>query len=122
MIKYYQILGLESNATQDQIKEAYRKLIFKFHPDRNLGDLEAEKKFKEIQEAYEILTNQSSKSKYFDDTFNIKINKNNPFIKGKDINLNIDITLEEYKLQRKQRPKNHNKITTIKKTLKTKNF
>jgi len=52
---YYKILGIDKNATQEEIKKAYRKLAKKYHPDSNPGDKKAEEKFKEINEAYEVL-------------------------------------------------------------------
>lgn len=54
-MKYYKILGLDSLATMDEIKAAYRALAMKYHPDRNPGNAEAEEKFKEIQKAYDVL-------------------------------------------------------------------
>ncbi|NPA46371.1 MAG: J domain-containing protein [Chlorobi bacterium] len=61
---YYKILGVSKDATQDQIKKAYRKLARKYHPDRNKGDKAAEEKFKEINEAYEVLGNEENRRKY----------------------------------------------------------
>ncbi len=61
---YYKILGVSKNATQDEIKKAYRKLARKYHPDKNKGDKEAEEKFKEINEAYEVLGNPENRKKY----------------------------------------------------------
>ncbi len=61
---YYKILGVAKNASQDDIKKAYRKLARKYHPDRNKGDKEAEEKFKEINEAYEVLGNPENRKKY----------------------------------------------------------
>jgi curved DNA-binding protein CbpA len=52
---YYKILGVERNATEAEIKSAFRKLALQYHPDRNQGNLQAEEKFKEINEAYEVL-------------------------------------------------------------------
>ena len=50
---YYEVLGLQKGASEDDIKKAYRKLAVKYHPDRNPGDKEAEEKFREATEAYE---------------------------------------------------------------------
>ncbi len=63
-IDYYRILGLEKSATADDIKKAYRKLARKYHPDLNPNDKEAEKKFKEINEANEVLGNAENRAKY----------------------------------------------------------
>lgn len=61
---YYQILGVERKASQDEIKRAYRKLAMKYHPDRNPDDKEAEEKFKEINEAYQVLNDPKKRSHY----------------------------------------------------------
>lgn len=61
---YYEILGVDKSASADDIKKSYRKLAKKYHPDANPNDVEAEAKFKEIAEAYEVLSDPSSKSKY----------------------------------------------------------
>lgn len=61
---YYEVLGVDKNATEAEIKKAYRKVALKFHPDRNQDDASAEEKFKEAAEAYEILGNADKKAKY----------------------------------------------------------
>jgi molecular chaperone DnaJ len=61
---YYEILGVGKNASEAEIKSSYRKLAMKFHPDRNPGDKEAEEKFKEAAEAYEILSNPDKRHRY----------------------------------------------------------
>jgi len=64
---FYSTLGVAKNATDEQIKKAYKKLAFKYHPDRNKGDKKSEEKFKEINEAYQILGDSERRSQY--DTF-----------------------------------------------------
>jgi len=61
---YYEVLGVQRNATADEIKRAYRKLARQYHPDRNPGDKQAEARFKEIQEAYETLNDKTKRSQY----------------------------------------------------------
>jgi molecular chaperone DnaJ len=61
---YYEVLGLQKNASKDDIKKAYRKLAIQYHPDKNPGNKEAEEKFKEATEAYEILSDDQKKSAY----------------------------------------------------------
>ncbi len=63
-IDYYKVLGVDKNASENDIKKAYRKLARKYHPDLNPGDKEAEKKFKEINEANEVLSNPENRKKY----------------------------------------------------------
>ncbi len=71
---YYETLGVGKNASQDEIKKAYRKLAKKYHPDANPGNKEAEEKFKSVSEAYEVLGNEEKRKKY--DTFGQNMNFN----------------------------------------------
>ena len=64
---YYEVLGVDKNATEDQIKKAYRTIAIKYHPDRNPGNKEAEEKFKEAAEAYDVLHDPQNRQQY--DTF-----------------------------------------------------
>ena len=61
---YYKLLEIERNAGEDDIKKAFRALAMKYHPDRNKDDPTAEAKFKEINEAYEVLSDEQKRSRY----------------------------------------------------------
>ncbi len=61
---YYEILGVDRNASEDALKKAYRKLAIQYHPDKNPGDKEAEEKFKEIAEAYDVLSDAQKRAQY----------------------------------------------------------
>lgn len=61
---YYKVLGVEKSATDDELKKAYRKLAMKYHPDKNKGDKAAEAKFKEVSEAYAVLSDKEKRRQY----------------------------------------------------------
>ncbi len=61
---YYEILGVSKDASDDEIKKAYRKLAVKYHPDKNPGDKEAEAKFKEVNEAHDVLSDKQKRARY----------------------------------------------------------
>lgn len=62
--EYYKILGVDKKASEEEIKKAYRKLAMKYHPDRNKGDKKAEEKFKELSEAYAVLSDKEKRKQY----------------------------------------------------------
>ena len=61
---YYEVLGVERNASKEELRKAYRKLAMQYHPDRNPDNKEAEEKFKEAAEAYEILNDDDKRARY----------------------------------------------------------
>ena len=61
---YYEVLGVAKNASDAEVKKAFRRLAMKYHPDRNQGDKEAENKFKEVQEAYEVISDAQKRAAY----------------------------------------------------------
>lgn len=61
---YHEVLGVQKNANADEIKKAYRKAAIQYHPDKNPGDKQAEEKFKEAAEAYDVLSNPDKRARY----------------------------------------------------------
>src|SRR5262245_30998574 len=61
---YYEVLGVQRNASADEIKKAYRSLARQYHPDRNPGDKETERKFKEVQDAYDVLSDKKKRQQF----------------------------------------------------------
>lgn len=64
MKDYYQILDLDRNSSQEELKKAYRQLVFQYHPDRNNGDKNLEDRFKEVNEAYTVLSDDAARREY----------------------------------------------------------
>ena len=64
MSEYYEKLGVAKTASDEEIKRSYRKLALQYHPDRNKGDQQAESKFKEISEAYAVLSDKEKRKQY----------------------------------------------------------
>lgn len=116
MKNYYEILGVKENATDDEIKKTFRQLAMKYHPDRNPGDSNAETKFKEINEAYEVLSDKNKKNQYdnsrngfgfghanvndffrdiFNSHFNRDFNRQTHDVSGQDVNISVKCTLAE---------------------------
>lgn len=107
---YYEILGVSNTATTDEIKKSYRKLALQYHPDKTAGDVALEEKFKEIAEAYEVLSDEEKRKRYdaklsggFDDGFeDIRSQFRDAFgtfakqpPKGAGIGVVVEMTLEE---------------------------
>ena len=61
---YYSVLGIKRSASQDEIKRAYRKAVFRYHPDRNPDDHDASEKFKRVLDAYEVLSDSGRRANY----------------------------------------------------------
>jgi len=117
---YYKILGIEKNATQDEIKKSYRKMAMKYHPDKNNGDVESEEKFKECAEAFDVLSDPQKKQEYdtygsvggnggnpfggfgmddifsrFGDFFGFGNNQRNRVRKGNDLKVRIQLSIDD---------------------------
>ena len=86
---YYEVLGVPRNASADELKKAYRKLAFQYHPDRNPGDKEAEEKFKEASEAYNVLCDEKKRAMY--DQFGFDgVGRNQGFNSSSDVFSNFE--------------------------------
>ena len=119
MKKYYKLLEVKEDATSDEIKKAFKKLALKYHPDKNNGDAKSEEKFKEIQEAYSVLSDPIKKNNYdltgsaeprqysnpngfdFDDIFShmgfdpfTQFNKKRK-TRGEDINISLNLSFDD---------------------------
>lgn len=87
---YYEILGVDKSSSEKEIKKAYRKMAMEFHPDRNPDNPEAESKFKEAAEAYDVLSNPEKKAKYD------QYGHNTPFGGGGGFNMDMDDILQHF--------------------------
>jgi molecular chaperone DnaJ len=94
MADYYERLGISRDATTDEVKKAYRKLALKYHPDRNEGSKEAEDRFKEVTEAYEVLRDPEKRAAY--DRFGEKGVRGTPGFGGFDFSDAIEIFMRDF--------------------------
>ena len=78
---YYELLGVNRSASEDDLKKAYRKLALQYHPDRNPDDKQAEEKFKEVSEAYSVLSDAQKRAQY-DQFGHAAFGENGPFAAG----------------------------------------
>ena len=95
---YYEVLGVGRNASDEEIKKAYRKSALKFHPDKNSGDKTSEERFKEISEAYEVLSDPEKRKQYDEE---LEALKSGPFSEQAESSFNpvleVDKTRFEFK-------------------------
>lgn len=125
---YYDILGVKKDATQDELKKAFRKLSMENHPDRNPGNKEAEERFKEVAEAYDVLSDTDKRQQYdmeqaygsgkfdpfggwgggFSDFFNTR--NHAPIERGSNIQLIVNVSLEDIYHQRENDVKYTKKV------------
>lgn len=121
---YYEVLGVDKNVSADDLKKKYRKLSLQYHPDKNPGDKEAEDKFKEIAEAYSVLSDDEKRKKYdleqtmgatggfgnwgdifgnhgFSDFFGGFGQQRRPVEKGNDVYVNVNVSLKDIYNQKK---------------------
>lgn len=122
MKNHYQTLEIKRNAETKEIKQAYKKLALKFHPDKNNGDKYFEERFKEIQESYETLTNPQKKIEYdrdFDSFFSIKQKENQSQSKSTYENTNTSYSnqkeTERKQEQKKKEDTEKSRVSNIKK-------
>lgn len=92
---FYSVLGIKPGVSEQEIKKAYRKLALKYHPDRNPGDKESEKKFKDVQQAYESLKNQKSQQPPQGFWDFMHSGRRRPVNRGKDIHSSLEVNLNE---------------------------
>jgi molecular chaperone DnaJ len=84
---YYEVLGVNRNATENEIKKAYRKLALQYHPDRNQGDKKSEEKFREISEAYSVLSDPQKRAQY--DQYGRVLDENQRFRESDDFGFSV---------------------------------